>query len=1046
MEPDKWQRAKERFGAALAREPAERGAFWAIACGGDEALRQEIDSLLAAHEQSGTTTSSIAKDSLSGRHIGPYQLMHRIGQGGMAMVYLATRADDQYRKCVAIKLILPGLHTADVLRRFRNERQTLAALDHPNIVKLLDGGETEDRLPYLVMDYVEGSPITDYCDAHPLSTTERLLLFRMVCGAVSYAHQSLVIHRDLKPDNILVTVDGTPKLLDFGIAKLLNPETAATLVVTGAGQRLMTPDYASPEQIRGEPLTNSTDIYSLGVVLYELLAGHRPYRIKAQSPLEIERAICEEEPVKPSTAVTTVHERTTANATSMVVTPEAVSGIREGDPKKLSSRLHGDLDAIVMMALRKEPQRRYASVYEFSEDIRRHLQGLPVKARPSTIIYRGTKFLHRHKEAAVASVGLLALVGALAIGGLLYTRPVHRLTEKDTVVLADFANATGDHVFDDTLKQALSVELEQSPFLNLLSDSKVSATLKLMGRSPNDHVSREVAREICIRSGSRAVLAGSISSLGSEYVVNLESVACDTGDSLAKAQAEATAKEAVLKALHKAASSLRTKLGESLVSLHKYDVPIEATTSSLEALKDYSMGIAVVREKGDAQSVPFLTRAIELDPGFALAYATLGMSYHNLSEPSLAAENLRKAYELRDRVSEREKYQISTSYYTIVTGEAERAIQTYEAWERTYPQDMLPRNNLGIVYAALGQWDKAAVQREDALRLDPNNAVAYEALAFDYLALGRLREAETTLERARGRKLDGAFLRQDAYFLAFLKGDIPRMEQQVAWATGRPGAEDMLISMQSDTEAYYGRLAKAREFSRRAVESARDAGFKETAALWQVNAALREAEFGNAAVAKQEVTKALELSRGRDVSVVSGLTLSRSGDQAGAKRIILELKKNQPSNTVLNVYWLPLVEATTALNRGNASMALTLLESAKDYELGTGEMFINSLYPAYVRGQAYLQAHKGTQALAEFRKLLDHRGIVGNFPTGALVHLQIGRAYAMGGEISKAKTAYEDFFTLWKDADPDIPILRQARAEYTRLRKPNAGIGERETN
>ena len=596
------------------------------------------------------------------------------------------------------------------MRRFRNERQTLAALDHPNIVKLLDGGETEDRLPYLVMDFVEGRSITDYCDAHRLSTAERLLLFRTVCGAISYAHQRLVIHRDLKPGNILVTADGAPKLLDFGIAKLLNPEAGATLVVTRTGQRLMTPDYASPEQVRGEPLTNSTDVYSLGVVLYELLTGHRPYRVKTQSPLEIERIICEEEPLKPSTAVTRSYERTTADGTSIVLTPEVVSRTREGNPKELSCRLHGDLDAIVMMALRKEAQRRYSSVYEFSEDIRRHLEGLPVKARPNTLSYRASKFLHRHKDAAVAVVALLALVSALAIGGVLYTRKAHLLTEKDTVVLADFANTTGDHVFDDTLKQALSVELEQSPFLNLLSDRKVSATLKLMGRPPNDSVSREVAREICIRSGSRAVLAGSISSLGDEYVVELEAIACDTGDSLAKTQAEATAKEAVLRALHKAASSLRTKLGESLVSLQKYDVPVEATTSSLEALKNYSMGIAVGHEKGDAPSIPFLKRAIELDPAFALAYASLGMSYHNLSEPSPAAENLRKAYELRDRVSERERYQISAFYYAIVTGEVERAIQTYESWEHTYPQNMVPRSNLGGLYADLGQWDKAAAQ------------------------------------------------------------------------------------------------------------------------------------------------------------------------------------------------------------------------------------------------------------------------------------------------------------------------------------------------
>ena len=423
MDSDKWQRAKELFGSALDHDPAQRRAFLTQACGGDEALRQEIEGLLAAHEEAGTTIADPrGRDSLSGRRLGSYQLMHRIGQGGMAMVYLAARADDQFRKCVAIKLILHGLHTEDLLRRFRNERQTLAALDHPNIVKLLDSGETEDHLPYLVMDYVEGSPITDYCDTRRLSTAERLLLFRQVCSAISYAHLRLVIHRDLKPGNILVTADGTPKVLDFGIAKLLNPEAAATVVVTRTGQRLMTPDYASPEQVRGEPLTNTTDVYALGVVLYELLTGHRPYRLKNQSFLEIERAVCQEEPLRPSTAVTRMHERTTANGLSIVVTPELVSRTRESDPKRLFSKLHGDLDAIVMMALRKEPQRRYPSVYEFSEDIRRHLDGSPVQARPSTILYRGTKFLLRHKDAAVAVGVLLVFIGALAIGGFLYLR------------------------------------------------------------------------------------------------------------------------------------------------------------------------------------------------------------------------------------------------------------------------------------------------------------------------------------------------------------------------------------------------------------------------------------------------------------------------------------------------------------------------------------------------------------------------------------------------------------------------------------------------
>jgi len=607
------------------------------------------------------------------------------------------------------------------------------------------------------------------------------------------------------------------------------------------------------------------------------------------------------------------------------------------------------------------------------------------------------------------------------------------LTEKDTVVLADFTNKTGDAVFDDALKQALAVELGQSPFLNVLSDRKVSETLRMMGRPPNERITVDMGRELCLRTGSKALLGGTISSLGSHYLIDLSAVACNTGDSLAKEQGESTSKEDVLKALSRASSSLRAKLGESLPSVQKFEVPIEATTPSLEALKNYSMGVTIAREKGDAPSTPFLKRAIELDPNFPLAYAGLAIRYGNLNQPSLALEYATKAYQLRDRVSEREKLRITATYFGV-TGELEKEAQTYELWTANYPRDFVPHGNLGANYATMGKYEKALAESKEALRLAPDNVLSYGNLGEIYLYLNRLDEAKATFDQAFAQKLDGGFLRWMMYYLAFLRGDATQMEQQVAWAAGKPGDEDPLLSMQSDTEAYYGRLGKARDFSRRAVDSAVRADSKETAALWQVNAALREAELGNIASARQGVTAALALSPGRDVKVAAALTLARIGDAPRAKGLATELGKNYPTNTILKLYWLPTINAAIELSRGNSSQALVYLEAAAPYEMGgPPPLQEGTLYPAYLRGQAYLLAHNGTAAVAEFQKLVDHRGIVLNFVTGSLAHLQIGRAYVMAGDTAKAKTAYQDFLTLWKDADPDVPVLKEAKAEYAKL-------------
>jgi len=626
------------------------------------------------------------------------------------------------------------------------------------------------------------------------------------------------------------------------------------------------------------------------------------------------------------------------------------------------------------------------------------------------------------------------VIAVLIAGIVSYIYRAPKLTEKDSIVLADFTNSTGDAVFDDALKQALAVELGQSPFLNILSETKASETLKMMGRPMNARVTPDIARELCLRTGSKAVLAGAISSLGSHYLVDLDAVACSNGDTLAKEQFEATSKEDVLKALSRAAANLRTKLGESLPSVQKFDVPIEATTNSLEALKNYSMGAKVGSEKGNAPSIPFLTRAIELDPNFAVAYAGLAARYSNLNEPSLALAYATKAYELRDRVTEREKLRISFIYFRV-TGEVEKQTPVFNLWMADYPRDPAPNVSLGVNFAFMGQYDKALAESQEALKLGPENVSVYENLTDIYLAMDRLDAAKAILNRAHTNNLDSADLHWDAYYLAFLQGDFAQMEQQVAWGAGKPGTEDILLSAQSDTEAYYGRLSNARNLSRRAVDSAVRADAKEAAALWQVNAALREAEFGETAESSNQVREALALSPGRNVKIFAALALARAGETAQARAIANELEKDYSSNTVLKLYRLPSINAAIALRKGNSAQALEQLEIVKPYELGQPTPTpLGTLYPPFLRGQAYLLMQDGTAAAAEFQKVLDHRGIALNFPLGALAHLGLGRAYSVAGDAGKARTAYQDFFALWKDADTGIPILQQAKSEYAKLK------------
>jgi eukaryotic-like serine/threonine-protein kinase len=797
--------------------------------------------------------------------------------------------------------------------------------------------------------------------------------------------------------------------------------------------------YMSPEQVRAKELDGRSDLFSFGVVLYEMATGTPPFR---------------------------------GESTGIIF--EAIMSRPTVPPVRLNPDVSPDLERIINKALEKDRDLRYQVASEMRADLKRLKRetdtrsgvasssgavpvaqesgALPVAQQPApasgsvpavasaapsstavkaaeTPTARGGKFWKILVPAAV-------IVVAAIVAAVLYlrSRTAAPLTEKDTVVLADFDNSTGDPVFDGALKQALTVQLGQSPFLNVLSERKIEETLGLMGRPANEHITRDVARELCVRTGSKAILLGSISKLGSQYIVGIDAVGCNDGDTLASEQEEAPTKEDVLKALSKAAASLRAKLGESLASVQKFDVPIEATTKSLEALKAYSMGITTARTKGDAEAIPFFKRALELDPNFAMAYAGLGVRYSNLGQASLAQENLKKAYALRDGVSEHEKYRIEGTYYEIAVNDLEQAIQAYELWAKSYPQDETPPLNLGGIYSAMGQTEKALNETLEALRIEPNSVIAYSNASGFYLALNRPDDAEKAIQQARDRKLDSELLHFVIYQVAFYKGDTAEMDRQVAWASGKPGDEDVLLSMQSDTEAYYGRLAKARDFSRRAVDSAVRNDSKETAALWQVGEALREAEFGNAAVAKKDIAAALALAPGRDVKLFAALASARVGDTAPSKPILGDMEKSNPTNTILKVYWVPTINAATELDANNPVQAVISLEAAAPYELGgPAQPQMATMYPVYIRGQAQLAAHNGAAAATEFQKFLDHRGLALNSPLGALARLGIARAYALQGDTAKARAAYNDFFTLWKDADPDIPILVAAKAEYAKL-------------
>ena len=1049
MNREQYEHLTKLFHAILEIAPEQRAAFLDQVTDGDVELRRELESLLIAHEQRAGYTEKPPDDIAAGMlahqdnsavgaaslppntRIDRYEIRSLLGKGGMGEVYLAE--DTTLRRLVALKL-LPVAASAneDRMRRFVQEARTAAALSHPHIAQIFEVGEYNGT-DFIAMELVDGVTLRTKIHSEHTDLRKLLKYLQQVAEGLAKAHAAGIVHRDLKPDNIMITQDDYAKILDFGLAKLVETERASGLGSQSssevgtriimqqslAGMVMGTAGYMSPEQAQGKvkEIDQRSDIFSFGCILFEAATAHKPF--EGQDLLDSLHKI--------------VH----------APTPQI---------KETNASAPHELQRIVRRCLAKDPDERYQTIKDVALELKEVRQGMAEPAETLTTgpLSVGTETSGRrlteqsatstssaeylinqiksHKRSAAITLAALVIT-ATALAYFFYFKPnrAPALTDQDTILIADFVNTTGDAVLDGTLKTALAVQLEQSPYLNLLSDDRVREMLRYMERSPDERVTKQIAREICERQGLKAFLAGTVSNLGSHYVISLEAINAHSADVIARQQEEAESKEQVLRTLGQAATKLREKLGESLSSIQKFDAPIEqATTTSLEALKAYSLAAEANRRGNYSESIKHANRALGLDPNFMRAYHVQSSNYAMLGQWELTIQFATKAFELRDRVSELERLQISQGYYISITGELDKATETLEYMKKIYPRSG-PNNNLGNQYAVSGQYEKAIEAYREAITLEPTAAIPYSNLAGAFISINRLAEAKEILNQALALKLDATLLHYRLYVIAFLNGDAAEMKRQVDWASAKSG-EFAHLDWQSLTAAFAGQRRQARLFSSRAFDAAEGRNAKEDEARIATTQALTDAVFGNCEQVKEGTAKGITLAHTASPFWDAAIALAACGELGRAQALLDEDAKRFPKNTLGNAIWLPMIRATIELRRNKPAQAINLFEGTKQYEAAA------KFWPPYTRGQAYLKLGKGAEATAEFQKILDHRGWSPLSPLYPLAHLGLARAAVLTGDISKARQAYQDLFALWKDADADLPVLIEAKKEYEKLK------------